>query len=148
MATIDLREGGTLALPVNTGFGALTVMENTIDFAAHPQTADQLVQLFHVPAGTIVLAVGYRVETLEGGTLTFDIGDADNADDYIDGANGNNSSAYYGWSLLTLTEGTPNTVTGYTAGKLYESAGVIGLTPKNDADKAKIKVKVFAVSLA
>jgi hypothetical protein len=152
-ATKDLRLGTAGAAPAATFSGKTYVVDNVIDFAAHHQTAADVVQLVNVPKGYWVPSGGVRyvVDTVEGGTLTFDIGDAGDTDGYVDGANGDGDNGDTGSSkhLITLSEGTPNTYVdvGYTNGRYYTAAGVISLIPVNTADAAKITVKVVMIDL-
>ena len=66
-------------------------------------------------------------------------------DGFVDGANGN--SAGYGLQGLLLTEAAPNTVTGYTNGKIYGTATDINATINDDADAAKIRFIALCVDM-
>jgi len=91
-----------------------------------------------IPANTYVLKVGVNVTTAEGGTLTIDIGDGSDADGWIDGVDAN-AVASYGPTYV-LTEGTPNTVIGYSYGKYYTAADTIDVITVNAADTAVMTV--------
>jgi hypothetical protein len=150
MATVDLTVGGTSGYPA-VKKGGLYRITKTVDFNANNEgganrSAADVLQLIDVPANTNVLAVGYVVETAEGGTLTFDLGDGDDVDGYVDGADGN--AAGGGVSSLALTEGAPNTITGYSNGKYYSAADTIDMVVNNDADAAKITVVAFLMDLS
>lgn len=76
-------------------------------------------QLITVPAGAFVNKVHVKVETAEGATCTFDIGDGSTTDGYLDGVEGN---------ALTETQSfTADTTEAYGAGKLYTTADTIDL---------------------
>ncbi len=61
----------------------------------------------------------------------------------IDGVDANAVASYA--SALDLTEGTPNTITGLTAGKYYSSADTIDVTTVNAADTAVMRVWALVV---
>ena len=92
-ANVDKRVGGTTILPGHDGRGVI-LWSNTIDFnvTANELDAADTMQLFNIPADTLVLGVVVEVKTVEGATCTIDIGDADDADGYFDGINLNTAS--------------------------------------------------------
>ncbi len=148
MAT-DKRIGGVAAaLPGAISSGAQHRLLNVIDFREDNESANEVVQMFNIPAGTIVDGMGYSVERLEGAQLTFDVGlNGETVDGFFNGVNGNDSSVTYGYSLLDIGSATPNIILDYTGGLLFQAAGVISLIPKDDADLAKIWLMVFCRSL-
>ena len=93
MATFDRTKGGTAGYPAHLKGGTYRVTA-PVDFNEDNYSAADVLQLINVPAYTRVLAVAWVVETVEGATLTFDIGDGDDTDGYIDGANGNSLSHF------------------------------------------------------
>lgn len=121
------------------------VMENTIDCAASNLAQDDVAQLIDVKAGWLVERVLAEVETAEGGVATFDVGDASDVDGFLDGVDANATGMSV--STLTLTEGAPNTVTGYSAGKLYTADDTIDLLALAAMDAAKITVRAYIVDL-
>jgi hypothetical protein len=138
MTTFNLTKGNSAALSgKDSGFAARPMVE--LDFAKTPYGAADVLQVFNVPAGTLVRHVAYEVVTAEGATLTFDIGDGDAAAGYISNANGNSAGAR-GVNTLALTEATPNTVTGYSGGKFYSAADTIDITLDHAVDAGKIRV--------
>ena len=138
---------GTAAFPAK-GLDRISLMEVTLNFAtiaaartaagAAAVGAGDGVPALAIPAKTIVLRVGADVTTAEGGTLTIDVGDGDDADGYLDGVNGNTIASYA--SALALAEGAPNTLVGYGAGKYYAAADTIDLITVNAADAAVVRV--------
>ena len=144
MATVDLSQGS--AYEMDSGASARSfVVKRVLDCAKNNLGAGDVAQLIKVPAGCVVERVRWAVTTVEGGTLTFDIGDGADADGYIDGANGNALGS--GASALALADGTPNTVVGYSGGKYYAANDTIDLTAVNAADAAVIEVTAHIVDM-
>lgn len=100
--------------------------------------AADILNVISIPAKTYVLRAGIDVTTPEGGTLTLDLGDGDDADGYLDGVNGNTTASYA--SSLVLVEAAPNTVLGYSNGKYYSAADTIDLVMVNATDTAVLRV--------
>jgi large exoprotein involved in heme utilization and adhesion len=96
------------------------------------------VKLFHgVPE--LVQRVGYTVITAEGGTAAGTLGDGADVDGYIAAVNLNSAAGTKAINALALTEGTPNTVAGYSGGKFYTAADTIDFIPGNDLDAAVVE---------
>jgi hypothetical protein len=113
-------------------------MRRTINYKNVNRAANDIDEVFRILAGTFVLAVFAKVVTVEGGTLTFDVGDGATVDGYIDGANGN-TLGYAGSKPLALAEGTPNTlVEAFADGKLYTADDTIDIKVIDAADAAVI----------
>lgn len=125
MATVTTRKVGTGVAAIGN---LLRKMEVTLDFSSTNGTSGDTIQLFSIPADSVVLAVGAEVVTAEGGTLTIDVGDGDDPDGYLDGSNGNSATHYT--SL--------DTSVGYVGGRLYGSADTIDVLMNNTADTAVI----------
>lgn len=141
MATFDLRVGSA-GFPVPNR-ERVFVLEREFDAVAHPLAQNDIAQLLDIPANTVVLRVGVTKETLEGAAATAAIGDATTATGFIAAADMN--SATPECTALALTEGAPNTITGYSNGKFYSAAGVIQLKALAAGGLAAAKVKVRAV---
>lgn len=127
----------------NSGSRAVVLVENTIDFSelATGASAADVFNLINVEAGDFVRQVLVEVQTVEGETLTVDVGDGTDADGFIDGTNGNAAG-------MTITSGA----VGYVAGKLYTAADTIDLTVAtaagaNSVDTAVIRVVAEIVKL-
>jgi hypothetical protein len=137
---------GSAAHNANTSAAYCTTVE--MDFAAITAArlaagatalgAGDILQAIPVPAKTYVLKAGIDVTTAEGATQTFDLGDGDDADGYLDGVNGNTVAGY--GSTYVLTEGTPNVIIGYGFGKYYNAADTIDLVQVNACDTAVVRV--------
>lgn len=132
--------------------GKLNMIERTIDFK---QVADyrasaglaalasgDVYEILELPAKTLVLRVGYDVTTAEGATATVHVGDGSDADGFL--ASVNLNSVGSGVMSLALTEGAPNTITGYSGGKYYSAADTIDLT-LNHASIDLAVVRVWAL---
>ena len=105
-----------------------------VDGSENALTENQTARLFSVPKGTFVHRIEWKVITVEGSALTFDIGDYEDADDedtiidgWINGANGNSLDSGDSWPPV-ITQGTPSTIAPiYALGKLYTIDAWIGL---------------------
>lgn len=132
----------------NAGFPSYVVFENVIDFSKLATAAAQndVVPALNIPANTLIQGVAWEVETVEGAARNFAIGDGDDTDGFVATTSAN--SLAKGATALALTEGTPNTVTGYSAGKFYSAADTIDLlaVTSGGLTTAKIRVKAFGVS--
>ena len=128
-----------------TSISGTVVLKSTIDFKAAPKVATTVVPVLDVPAGTLVQRVGYTVITAEGGTAAGTLGDGAAVAGYIAAVNLNSAAGTKAISALALTEGTPNTVTGYSGGKFYTAADTIDFIPGNDLDAAVVEFWAICV---
>ena len=142
MATLNYTVGGTAGLPA-VALDKLGVIENIVDYSKTPSGAGDVVQVLNVPEGFFVVMSGAEVLVAEGGTAAGTFGDGATAAGYLTALDANATG--YKYRGLTLTEAAPNTVTGYSAGKLYTAADTIDHTTTNALDAAKIRY--FAVVL-
>lgn len=143
MATIDMT--ASPGVPI-LGLDKAYKLSKTIDFAKTNVAQSDVLQLFDIPAKTIIKAVVVDVLTAEGGTATGDIGDGDGSAGFLSNVNLNSVASTC--SGLALTEGTPNTITGYSNGKYYSAADTLDLTCDHALDAAKIKVTVFCFDMS
>lgn len=142
---------GSAALRAD-GLTKVTRMEVVLDFAkiaaarsAAGVTAlasGDVLEVIPVPAKTLVMRVGYDVTTAEGATATFDLGDGSDADGFLNDVDLNAVGS--GVMALALTEGTPNTITGYSNGKYYSAADTIDVTLNNNAINVAV-VRIWAL---
>lgn len=142
---IDLTVGEQ-NVPSNLKGSALKELVRIIDTGKTPRAQNDVLECFKVSKGTEVIAVHTEVVTAEGGTLTYDVGDGDDVDGYLDGVDGN----VVGVSrmALALVEAGPNTVLGYSGGKLYTADDTIDLKLLNAADKAVIRLTAYVINSA
>ena len=150
MATYTDGTGYNLgvAAHVASGVSKVGVLEVTLNFATitTDRAAASLTALaggdvltaLHIPAKTMVLAVGLDVTTAEGGTLTIDVGDGSDPDGFLDGVAGNAVGSFS--TSLVLAEAAPNTVTGYSNGKYYAAADTIDVVTVNAADAVVMRL--------
>lgn len=148
----NLVGDGTVISPNHSG---VQVFRKRVDLAVQAAlagvssfgSADTL-GLLELPAGTLVMGVHVNVITAEGATLTADIGiTGTDADGWVDGVDLNAT----GWTagVQALTEGTPNTLTGFTGGKLITADSRIDILFNNaSADTAVFDVFIVFASLA
>lgn len=143
MATQNITNGtGFLYQPGSP----VHVIKTVVDLSKITASAQDVLQVLSIPAGTLVTHVHLKVLTASGGTLTAGVGDGTNPSGFITAAN-LNSTATDAVSALTLTEGTPNTVTGYSAGKFYAAADTIDITLSNNAPGKAGKFLLEAVCI-
>jgi len=92
------------------------MLERTLDFSstAHTGTAAEVYQMLHIPAGTMILGVGYEVHTGESGTCTIDVGDGNDADGWFDGANVETGQTATAWAVGTYAGTAVNCTTSVT----------------------------------
>ncbi len=142
---------GSAALRAD-GLTKVTRMEVTLDFAkiaaarsaagATALASGDVLEVIPVPAKSLVMRVGYDVTTAEGATATFDLGDGSDADGYLNDVDLNTVAS--GVMALALTEGTPNTISGYSNGKYYSAADTIDITLNNNAINVAV-VRLWAL---
>lgn len=139
MATYDLTVGsGVPALAEWREF----IAEATFDASVQNLAQNDVAQLIAVPAKTLITGVFWEIETVEGASRNFAIGDGSDTDGYITTTTANSLAT--GASGLSLTEGTPNTVTGYSDGKYYSAADTIDVLAVTSGGLTACKLRVIA----
>jgi hypothetical protein len=146
MADVDLTAGGVAgSLPAGPAH-KLARLQMKLDFTSATGTnrdANDVLQLFNVAFCEVIHAC-INVTVAEGGTATADLGDGSDVDGFIDGADLN--AVGLTRMVLALTEAAPNTITGYSSGKLYGSTvDTIDLKVLNDMDAAVCYVMVDVI---
>ena len=145
--TFDKTIGGNDTLPAKEA-GYQFTLRRTYDTAATGDgnvTSGDTLQLLNIPANTLVQRVAVIKDTVESGTLTVDVGDGTDPDGFLDGADLNAAATEI--TELALAEAAPNTVVGYTAGKLYTAADTLDMLFNNTADTAKFTVVAICVRI-
>ncbi|MDN5937702.1 MAG: hypothetical protein L0H83_03485 [Salinisphaera sp.] len=142
MATVD--KTADASLPVHAGARPQFMLENRIDFTATNAAASDVFQALPVQAGWFVQDVCVDVETADDGTATIDVGDGADTDGYLNDLDVTATGKTV--SVLALTEAAPNTVTGYTAGKLYAADDTIDVLANNALDAAVIVVRALVTN--
>lgn len=142
----NLTVGGTLGATV-AGLNKHFVIKNTVDFsiAANALGAAEVGEVLNIPAGFFVLKAGHVVHTPEGAAAAGTLGDGSDVDGYLTNSNLNAAAAQM--SSLALTEGTPNTVAGYSGGKYYAAADTIDYVATNAVDAAKVTFFAIVIDL-
>ena len=139
MATYDLTVGsGVPALADWREFIATATFDASVQNLAQNDVA----QLIAVPAKTLITGVFWEIETVEGASRNFAIGDGSDTDGYITTTTANSLAT--GASGLSLTEGTPNTITGYSNGKYYSAADTIDVLAVTSGGLTACKLRVIA----
>lgn len=143
MATKTLTKPGTGLAPVTRPYHTYQ-LENTIDFLV---TANQLAQndiaeLIAIPANCWVAGIRWEILVVEGAARNFGIGDGSGTSSYIATTSANAVSE--GAMILALTEGVPNTITGYSAGKYYAVADTIDVLAVTAGGLVACKLRVTA----
>lgn len=142
MADFDLT--GTQTPFSHVGARAQFMLENRIDFRAQNVGSTETVDVFNVHPGWFVQGLCVEVETAEGGTATVDVGDSVDPDGFLGGTNIN--ALGFNVTTLVLAAGTPNTVSGYTGGRLYTAADTIELLANNALDGAVVVVRALVTN--
>lgn len=125
------------------GWPAVTVIQGVFDASKRNLAAADVATVLNIPANTFVHRVMYKVETADA-TQTINVGDGSDVDGFlaaVDVGTAGNSGA----TALALTEGTPNTVTGYTSGKFYSAADTIDIEVPSGKSLDTLKIKLVAV---
>lgn len=143
MATQDRTGGGSAPSLVDAQ--RVRFIRRKIDFSATTAENADVIQALNIPANTLVLRAGTIVRTAEGSALTATLGDGSDADGFVTSVDLN--AVEVKSSALALTEGTPNTVTGYSGGKLYTADDTIDLVLGGAAAAAIVEVWAMVVDL-
>jgi hypothetical protein len=108
-------------MEVELDFTAITAARSTAGATA--LASGDVIETIPLPAKARVMAVGVDVVTAGTGSLTLDVGDGSDADGFLDGIAADAVGSFC--TALALTEGTPNTIVGYSNGKYYSAADTI-----------------------
>lgn len=149
MATIDLTTGGALGIS-HYALGEEFNFSQVFDLSVNNSASGDTIQLFDIPAKTLVKSVTVIILTIEDSTLTGTFGDGDDVDGWILGPVNFESSVNTTYvSGDILTEGTPNVQEDlYYPGKYYATADTIDVVMSaNAGDTAKFLVVVNGVNV-
>ena len=135
MATKTLSVSNTAVTRHMERLGSFKTLECIVDFsqipAASAMAQNDILEAIAIQANTLVLGVRAEVLVVEGAARNFGIGDGSGTSSYITTQSANALAEFR--TALGLTEGTPNTITGYTNGKYYSAADTICLLYTSDA---------------
>lgn len=117
------------------GYPAYTVIEGYFDATKRNLAQNDTIDIADIPAGTLIHAVHWEVETVEGAARNFSVGNTGSATAYVASTSANTATS--GVSLA-LVEAAPPTAVYVSADTKLRIAAVTagGLTA------AKIRVKV------
>lgn len=118
-------------------------LEAIVDFSKILTAAvaqNEVVEAIPIAANTMVLGVRAEVLVVEGAARNFGIGDGSGTSSYITTQSANSLAEFH--TALALTEATPNTVTGYTAGKYYAAADTIDVLAVTSGGLTTCKIRV------
>lgn len=143
MATKTLTKPGAGLAPVTRPYNTYQ-LENTIDFsvAANQLAQNDIAEIIAVPANCAVTGIRWEILVVEGAARNFGIGDGSGTSSYIASTSANSISE--GAMALALTEGVPNTVTGYSSGKYYAAADTIDVLAVTSGGLVACKLRVVA----
>lgn len=143
MADVDLTT--SVLGSSQAGRRGVQIYKIVYDAQENPLAAGGKVLLFKAKE-QLVRSVRLVVDRAEGSAVTLDVGDATDTDGFIVDADGNDTDTDK-VSTLALTEGTPNTVTGYSNGKFYATETAIQLTASIALDTLKATLYFEVVNL-
>lgn len=150
MATIDLTTGGASGVAwYETGkdFNFIKVFDFSV--TANNAVTSDVVQLFKIPAGTLVRDVSVVPTTKQGATCTITVGDGSDVDGWLSTADLNtipDLTAFVSGHLIN-TGATPTHADAFHPGKYYSANDTIDIVPANTLDTAVIKVIVNGVKV-
>lgn len=123
--------------------GVVKKHSQTIDFSLINMAQNDVQPMIDVPDNTLVQSVRYIIERGEGAARSFSIGDVSGPAGYIASTSAINVGE--GITSLSLTDGAPNTVSGFSAGKFYTDPGTIDLVALTAGGLTAGKIRVEAV---
>ena len=136
-STITAKGGANAA-----GFPSWVVFENVFDASKRNLVQNDVAAVLSIPAGTLIMGVHWEVETVEGASRNFAIGDGSDTNGFIETTDGNTLAS--GATALALTEAAPDTVTGYSAGKYYSAADTLDVLAVTSGGLTALKLRVKA----
>lgn len=162
--THDLTKGSTAGYP-STAMGKVYLIERTVDFSTLTGNgvSGDTYEVLAIPAGTMVLGVGYALDSTkrETSAYTIDIGDGVNPNGYFDNASVRTGATATAWSAVNLTAMYAAPVSGGTCtnaylaltstdselgtGKMYASADTIDILCNSTIALTKITVRALVV---
>ena len=121
------------------------------------RSSADIIQMADVADKEFVLLVASEVLTAEGGTFTFDVGDGDDKDCYLDGVDGNAAAGTVYVSNQTYVAAsttTANLTAGYSTkgikalvgGKQYAAADTVDMTVNDNVDAGKVRTSIIVMN--
>lgn len=145
MATLD-HTVGNYSYPYARGLARVFAFQELFDPAAKGVLAqNDVAQLIKIPANTWVFGVRWQVTKVEGAARNFAIGDGANTSGWIASTSANALATGYS-GPVALTEGAPNTVTGFSAGKFYSADDTLDVLAPTAGGLTTCQIKVAALA--
>ena len=129
MATVSKVTGSTSGHPSTRR--KPYYVENTIDNSLFDPSADDVIQALNIPAETCIINAGLEVITAASSSVTFDLGDGDDPDRYVDG---DTNAAGHAAPVAHASN----------SGHVYGTADTLDVTTGGAADTAG-KIRVYAI---
>jgi len=129
MATVSKVTGSTSGHPSTRRKPYF--VENTIDNSLFDPSSGDVIQALNIPAETCILNAGLEVLTAASSSVTFDLGDGDDADRYVDG------------DTNAVGHAAP-VAHASNSGHVYGTADTLDVTTGGAADTAG-KIRVYAI---
>jgi hypothetical protein len=129
MATVSKVTGSTSGHPSTRRKPYF--VENTIDNSLFDPSSGDVIQALNIPAETCILNAGLEVLTAASSSVTFDLGDADDPDRYVDG------------DTNAVGHAAP-VAHASNSGHVYGTADTLDVTTGGAADTAG-KIRVYAI---
>ena len=145
MATLVHTVGG-YSYPYHKSMAKSCVFEELFDPAVKGVLVqNDVAQLIKIPANTWVAGVRWVVEKVEGAARNFGIGDGSGTSSWIATTTGNSLATGFS-GPVALTEGAPNTVTGYSGGKFYSADDTIDVLAVTAGGLTTMQLRVFVAA--
>ena len=129
MATVSKVTGSTSGHPSTRR--KPYYVENTIDNSLFDPSSGDVIQALNIPAETCILNAGLEVLTAASSSVTFDLGDGDDPDRYVDG------------DTNAVGHAAP-VAHASNSGHVYGTADTLDVTVLSAADTAG-KIRVYAI---
>ena len=110
----------------------LFVQESVLDFSTTNLGINEDIDVFQIPANTVVTSVGYEIITASSGAGEIDLGDSASAVAFIDSADGDAADG----------------ASAFAAGKSYDAADTVILKATTAAFDGKIRVVAVMAPLS
>lgn len=143
MATFTLTNGSSAVSSRESTYKTV-VASALVDFSKRTLAQNDIAEVISVPADTFVRLVRWEVTKVEGAARNFSVGDGASATGYVASTSGNTLAEGVS-GPVALTEGAPNTVTGFSGGKYYSAADTIDVTAVTAGGLTTCILKVTAV---
>lgn len=143
MATFDLTLGGSAVAGRESPY-KIMVKSVIYDFSKRTLAQNDVAQVLDIPADTWVSLVRWEITKVEGAARNFSIGDGVNAAGFVASTSANTLAEGVS-GPISLTEGAPNTITGFSGGKYYSAADTLDVTAVTAGGLTTGILKVTAV---